>query len=116
MTQKKKTNPQRRSEQVSIDYERLVAEMASQNVFQRPTDLTVGMKLGIAVGGGCASGVYVAGAVPVLGSVMNFFIDCGRGYKMGYTVKSEQIRLAQAAKVQELEAQVPSAPPVPAGA
>lgn len=98
----------------TIDYGRLVAEMEAQKVFDRPVELNLGTKLGIAFGGLAASTGYVLGNTPVVGHALHFCGDVKKGVEMGYAVKVEQINQAEEVKRQAISAANAKAQPAPA--
>ena len=101
-----------RAPKVEIDYEKLASEMKAQGVFERPAELTVGTRVGIAFGGLAASTCYVLSGVPVVGHAGYFLADVHKGAKMGYAARNAQLAATQEEKLRELEVGTATAPAV----
>lgn len=70
----------------------LIAEnVANRMAASMPANLTIGAKLGIAVGGFFGSCAHVAGMVPGAGQVCDF----GRGMKWGFNNKLAEYQIAE---------------------
>lgn len=70
----------------------LIAEnVANRMAASMPANLTIGAKLGIAVGGFFGSCAHVAGLIPGAGQVCDF----GKGMKWGFNEKLAQYQVAE---------------------
>lgn len=82
--------------QIEVDYDKLALAMKKHGVkVDNGPQLSMGTKLGIALGGMTASACYFTKQVPIVGHAVQFVEDVGGGAKMGYAVKMEQIRLEE---------------------
>lgn len=89
---------------IKIDLDALADKIIERGGMRQQDTLSMGTKLGIALGGISASTCYMARQVPVLGHGVNFIGDVAAGTKMGYAVKTEQLRQQEAQKLAEQQA------------